>query len=38
MLLWLVTYRDSSEDHVDGTNANGGVHRLADPSCLENAG
>lgn len=33
-----VTYRDSREDHVDGTNTNGCIHRLADASCLENAG
>lgn len=34
----LMTYRDSREDHVDGTNADGCIHRLADASCLKNAG
>ena len=32
------TYRDSGENSVDGTNSNGRINRLADSSCLENAG
>ena len=32
------TYRDSSEKCVDSTNSNGCINRLADSSCLENAG
>ena len=32
------TYRDSSENCVDSTNSNGCINRLADSSCLENAG
>ena len=32
------TYRESSENRVDSANSNGCVNRLADSSCLKNAG
>lgn len=33
----ILTYRDSSENHVDDTNSDCCINRLADSSCLKNA-